>query len=136
MIQKIKDIIKTYEPKKALIRIGIVLVLGAVLLIVYDCSFGFEACISAIACVAGFVYGIRIIREVPRFNGEREHYYRGYWSSYGWFADLFIGAIGIGISLTIAFLVGWFLMAVEVVQTIMYYAKKIKEKDRQEDLIL
>ena len=134
MIQKIKDIIKTYEPKKALIRMGIAFALGVVLLIVSGEKFSFAGCILGMVCVSGFVYGIRIIREVPRFNGQREHYYRGYWSSHGWYADLMAGAIGFGISLTIAYLVGWFLMAVEIVQTIMHYAKKIEKKSTQEDL--
>ena len=126
MITKIKDIIRNYEPKKAAIRIGIVLIVGIVSAIAFGIN---ESCLLACANVAGIIYGIRIIREVPRFEFHNS-YHTGYWSSssYSWLADIFGAIIILCLPLMIAFCVGWFLMLVEVVQSVIYCVRRIKSK--------
>lgn len=128
MKERIKDIIRNYEPKKAAIRISIVLVVGIITAIVDGLM---ESFLTGGASAAAIVYGIRIFKTVSRVNfcsdDDDEDYYE-YRNEYSWMGDWFKVIATIVWPFIIAAFVGWFLMIVELGQSVIYGVRRIRER--------
>jgi nitrate reductase NapE component len=128
MKEKIKEIISNYEPQKAAIRMGIVFVVGIITAIMWGLN---ESCLMAVVDTAAIVYGIRIFKAVPRINfcsdDDDEDYYE-YRNEYSWMKDWFCVIITIMWPFIVATFVGWFLMIVEMVQSVIYCVKRGRER--------
>ena len=127
MKERIKEIIRNYEPKKAAIRIGIVLVVGIVAAVVDGLM---ESFLTGGASAAAIVYGIRIFKVVPRVNfcsDDDEDYYE-YRNEYSWLGDWFKVIMTIAWPFIIATFIGWFLLIVEMGQSVIYCIRRIRER--------
>ena len=124
MLEKVKEIFRNYEPKKATVRLGTLIIVGLIEIIY---SGNISVALESIWLVGIVIYGIKIFFDLKL--EYRPNYHRGYWSDGSAEYDVLGWGFMLGVRAVIAAVCGTFLMAVELIQTIIFYVKSIINKN-------
>ena len=131
MIERVREIFRNYNPRTAVIRVGIVALAAVILGTMNLIMDGFATDGIGIAIMlGGIIYGFKIFFNLGSFY--QPNYHRGYWSDGSADGAVLEMAGALGVRAAIAFSCGLFLMAVEFIQTIVFCIRKFKQNKSEQ----